>query len=76
MTRGSRRMFPDDPRYVATCIIEQGGGGSDTAGPIVAAVLGALMRSEAGEEVELARVAGSTGKAVEVEFTGSTGRTD
>lgn len=66
----------DDPRYVATCIIEQGGGGSDTAGPIVAAVLGALMRSEAGEEVELARVAGSTGKAVEVEFTGSTGRTD
>ena len=30
----------DEPRYVATCIIEQGGGGSDTAGPIVAAVLG------------------------------------
>ncbi len=66
----------DNPRYVATCIIEQGGGGSDTAGPIVAAVLGALMRSENGEEVEIGRIAGSSGKAVEKEFTGSTGRTD
>lgn len=66
----------DDPRYVATCIIEQGGGGSDTAGPIVAAVLGALMRSEAGEQGEVKHVSGSSGKAVEVEFTGSTGRTD
>ncbi|WP_165051460.1 MULTISPECIES: penicillin-binding protein 2 [unclassified Adlercreutzia] len=66
----------DDPHYVATCIIEQGGGGSDTAGPIVAAVLGALMRAEAGEAGEVKRVAGSTGKSVAVEFTGSTGRTD
>lgn len=66
----------DDPRYVATCIIEQGGGGADTAGPIVAAVLGEIMRSEAGETGEVGRVAASTGKSVKVEFTGSTGRTD
>lgn len=66
----------DDPRYVATCIIEQGGGGSDTAGPIVAAVLGALMRAEAGEAGEVKRVAGSTGRSVAVKYTGSAGRTD
>ncbi|MDO4290563.1 MAG: hypothetical protein Q4C41_04975, partial [Eggerthellaceae bacterium] len=59
-----------------TCIVEQGGGGSDAAGPIAAAVLGQLMRSEAGEEGEVGRVAGSTGHSVAVQYTGSTGRTD
>ncbi len=66
----------DDPHYVCACVLEQGGGGSDSAGPIVAQVLGTLLDTEAGNEAALARVAGSSGKAVEVEFTGPTGRTD
>lgn len=66
----------DDPRYVVTCIIEQGSSGSDTAGPIAAAVLGELMRADEGNACEVGRIAGSTGKSVAVAYTGSTGRTD
>lgn len=66
----------DDPHYVCACVVEQGGDGSSAAGPIVAQVLGTLLDTDAGGEASLGRVAGSSGKAVEVEFTGSTGRQD
>ena len=66
----------DDPHYVCACVLEQGGGGSDSAGPIVAQVLGTLLDTEAGGEASVGRVAGSSGKAIEREFTGSEGRTD
>ena len=33
----------NDPKYVVACVVEQGGGGSDTAAPVVAEVMGALM---------------------------------
>lgn len=35
----------DNPEYAVVCIVEQGGGGSEVAGPIVADVLGALCAS-------------------------------
>ena len=66
----------DEPRYVAACIMEQGGSGSDTAGPIVAKVLGELMRSEAGTSGEIKRVAASSGHATVTSFASSSGRTD
>lgn len=66
----------ENPRYVACCIIEQGGGGTDASGPIVAKVLGEVVRAAAGEQGNVARVAGSSGKSVKKEFTGSSGRTD
>lgn len=66
----------DDPRYVCACVIEQGGGGSDTAAPIVAEVLGVLMGGDNGAEADLGRVAGSTGRSVAMRYTGGGGRTD
>ena len=65
----------DDPRYVVTCVIEQGGGGSDVAAPIVATVLGALMNGP-GEDERAGRVEGSSGHAVELVYTEGEGRTD
>ena len=66
----------DDPRYVCCCIIEQGGGGSAVAAPIVAEVLGSIMRAEAGQEEDVGRVAASSGRSVALQFSGGSGRTD
>ena len=66
----------DDPKYVVTVIIDQGGGGSEVAAPVAAKLLGAAMAADAGAELEAPqRVAGSTGKSVEYHGT-SAGRTD
>lgn len=55
----------NDPKYVVACVIEQGGGGSDVAAPVVAEVMGALMDSAAGtSNVKIERVAGSPGESV------------
>lgn len=66
----------DDPRYVCCCIIEQGGGGSAVAAPIVAEVLGSIMRAEAGQAEDVGRVAASSGRSVALQFSGGSGRTD
>lgn len=66
----------DDPRYVCCCIIEQGGGGSAVAAPIVAEVLGSIMRAEAGQAEDVGRVAASSGRSVALRFSGGSGRTD
>lgn len=48
-------------------MVEQGGGGSDTAAPVVAEVMGALMDSQAGtSKVTLERIAGSPGESVAI----------
>ncbi len=66
----------DDPKYVVTVIVDQGGGGSEVAAPVAAKLLGAAMAADAGAELEAPqRVAGSTGKSVEYHGT-SAGRTD
>lgn len=66
----------DDPKYVVACVIEQGGGGSTTAAPVVAEVMGALIASQEGtSDVEVGRIAGSTGQSVEVAVDSSS-RTD
>ncbi len=66
----------DDPKYVVVCIVEQGGGGSDVAGPIVAQVLGELLRTDVVPGSGVSAIAGSTGRSVTVEFTGNSGRQD
>jgi penicillin-binding protein 2 len=66
----------DDPKYVVACVVEQGGGGSDTAAPLVVEVMSALFESAEGKsKVELGRLAGSTGESVELEIS-STSRED
>ena len=42
----------DDPQYAVVCLVEQGGGGADTAGPIVAEVLGALCSGGSSEHTD------------------------
>ena len=57
----------DDPKYVVACVVEQGGGGSDTAAPVVAEVMAELMADAAGTStVTIERVAGSPGESVEI----------
>ena len=66
----------DDPKYVVTVIIDQGGGGSEVAAPVAAKLLGAAMAADAGADLEAPqRVVGFTGKSVEYHGT-SAGRTD
>lgn len=66
----------DDPKYVVSVVIEQGGGGSAVAAPVAAKILGAAMAADAGtSEVQASRIEGFTGKTVKYE--GSSGeRTD
>ena len=57
----------NDPKYVVACVVEQGGGGSDTAAPVVAEVMGALMDCAAGtSQVKPARISGSPGESVAI----------
>ena len=72
----------DDPQYAAVCIVEQGGGGTDVAGPIVAEVLGALCgndaeASENDGDSGLSYIVGSSGQSTVKDFTSAGGsRTD
>ncbi|MBQ6390435.1 MAG: penicillin-binding protein 2 [Eggerthellaceae bacterium] len=68
--------YPQDkPKYVVSTCIEQGGGGALVAGPVGAAVMGAILANEKGELNEVKRVAGSSGKSVAVNFV-NTARSD
>lgn len=58
----------DDPQYVVACIVEQGGGGSDVAGPIVADVMKALFETDTAKSVKY--VNGSTGRSIAVQSDG------
>lgn len=66
----------NDPEYVCVCVVEQGGGGSDVAGPIVAKVLGALFGKNPDKIKGVGYIGGSSGKSINVKFTGNEGRTD
>lgn len=66
----------EDPQYVVTCIIEQGDSGAETASPVVAKVMAALMNRNADEPVEVGRIQGSSGHSVELQYSGSSGRQD
>lgn len=67
----------DDPKYVVACIIEEGGGGAEVAGPIAARVMGALFAGEAEDVSKLAipHLSGSSGRSVAVKVAGGA-RTD
>lgn len=67
----------DDPKYVVACVIEEGGGGAEVAGPIVAKVLAALFKGESEDpaSLEVPKVPGSSGKSVAVKVAGGA-RTD
>ncbi len=65
----------DDPKYVVAVMIEQGGGGSTSAGPIGAKALAAALAADAGELKEVGAVAASSGESVAY-VSSSSGRTD
>lgn len=67
----------DDPKYVVSVLIEQGGGGSAVAAPVGAEVMNALLQADAGEltSADMGHIGGSTGKYVELAITNE-GRTD
>ena len=57
-------------------VAELGGGGSAPAAPLVAEVMGALVKSQEGaSDVQVGRIAGSTGQSVEIPVE-SESRTD
>lgn len=58
----------DKPKYVVSCIIEEGGGGSDAATPVAAEVLRAAIDFKDGvlNKDEIGFIAGSTGKSVPI----------
>ena len=66
----------DNPKYVVSTCIEEGGGGARVAGPVGAHVMGAVIAAERGELTEVGRIPGSTGKSVAGDASDSSGRTD
>lgn len=66
----------DDPKYVAACVIERGGGGTAGASPVVARLLReALDAAEDKSAVNMAAVSGWNGSHVHYDGEGE-GRTD
>lgn len=65
----------DDPKYVVTCVVEQGGGGADSASPLGAHAMGAALAYDAGTLTDMGYVAGFGGESVELAVS-SSGRTD
>ncbi len=65
----------DDPRYVVTCIIEQGGSGGEAAAPIGATALAAALAYDEGSLTTMGSVLGFGGESVEITVT-ETSRTD
>ena len=67
----------DKPKYVATCIIEEGGGGSGAATPVIANVLKAAVDSMDGKLNldDIGYIGGSTGRSVAISSKGGS-RTD
>ncbi len=65
----------DKPKYVVAVMVEQGGGGSISAGPIGAKVIAAALAADAGELKEVGAVAASSGESVAY-VSSSSGRTD
>lgn len=65
----------DEPRYVVSACVEQGGAGAQVAGPLGAEVLGACVAAERGTLTEVHPLSGSTGQSVELDI-GNMGRTD
>ncbi len=65
----------DDPRYVVACVVEQGGGGADSASPLGAMAMGAALAYDDGTLTDMGYVAGFSGQSVEVAVS-QTARTD
>lgn len=68
----------DNPKYVVAVVLEEGGGGGKDAGPLAVKVMRALFEGEAENraDLEIPKIAGSSGKAVEVEFVKAEERAD
>ncbi|MDO5329304.1 MAG: penicillin-binding protein 2 [Coriobacteriia bacterium] len=57
----------ENPRYAISVVIEEGGGGADTATPMAAKLLDASIKAESGQyEEEIKFIAGSSGKSVKL----------
>ena len=65
----------DDPQYVISCLVEEGGGGSSTGAPLGAELLAATIAAEDGSLTTVNAVQGYTGRWIE--YVGEdSGRTD
>lgn len=65
----------EDPLYVVSCLIEEGGGGSSTGAPLGAELLAATIAAEDGSLTTVEPIAGYTGRWIPYVGTDS-GRTD
>ncbi len=65
----------DDPKYVVICVIQEGGSGGDTAGPIAARVMDACIKLGNGELDEEVTPTSEITDSIEYEGTGA-GRVD
>ncbi len=65
----------DKPKYVCAVLVEQGGGGAATAGPIGAQIMAALRDCDNGMPPDIAAIPASSGQSVEYKSS-SSGRTD
>ena len=54
----------DNPKYVAACLVEHGGGGSAVAGPIAAKVMAAALASDSASG-DVGTIEGSSGRSLE-----------
>ena len=65
----------DKPKYVVTCVVEQGGGGSSVAAPLGAKIMNAALQYKKGKLDKVKSIDASTGESVELKSS-SSGRTD
>lgn len=65
----------NDPKYVVTCVVEQGGGGGAVAAPLGAQIMNHVLRYSEGKLKGIKSVAASSGTSVEGGQE-SSGRTD
>lgn len=67
----------DDPKYVVACVVEEGGGGADTAAPIGAKILSTVLKHDAGElKTKVEKLESSIGKTIYDVVPSSSGRQD
>ena len=65
-----------DPKYVVTCVVEQGGGGSAVAAPLGAKIMNYALRYDKGKLKEVKAVEASSGTSVKGDQTSGSGRMD
>ncbi|MDO4501653.1 MAG: penicillin-binding protein 2 [Coriobacteriia bacterium] len=66
----------EDPKYVVTCVVEQGGGGSAVAAPLGSKIMNYALQYDKGKLKDVKSVAASSGTSVAADPSSSSGRMD